>query len=348
MKEEPPYEGIAESLLNGTVVPFFGSAASAVCRPPEATAWEPGKPFLPFGTELARILARTSNYKAAEIAYNAALSDLAKAVAKTAPRVPLQKIKAALHPALAKHVGGPPGLALIASYFEQVQMDRRSLDRTLRESFRVMPEPGKLHAKLAAIDKIKLYVTTNYDDLVERALAFRHPHVLVDRLEKGLAISTDGKTLESIARTGNGLHDRLHDAQMDEPSAPILFKMHGSFDRNNPNNDSYLITEKDYVDYLGRNQGNYLPPYITRLMHGKNLLFLGYSLEDWNVRVILSKLLDPIKGGEILRCWAIVRGRSDAEQKVWRSNRLNIYPMDLQKFSDKLETELEAKLNRRR
>ena len=85
----------------------------------------------------------------------------------------------------------------------------------------------------------------------------------------------------------------MTDTETGEPSAPILFKMHGSIDRKNRKNDSYLITEEDYVDYLGRDQGNYIPPYINRLMQGKNFLFLGYSLEDWNVRVILRKLLNP-------------------------------------------------------
>src|SRR5262249_17848443 len=118
--------------------------------------------------------------------------------------------------------------------------------------------------------------------------------------------------------------------------------------------DTYLITEEDYVDFLGRAQENYIPAYIKRLMAGKKLLFLGYSLEDWNVRVILSKLLnsrrptpeagsaklrsdddDGKKDGE-LRYWAVVRGRNDAEQRVWQAKNLNIYSMDLREFTNKL------------
>jgi hypothetical protein len=77
-------------------------------------------------------------------------------------------------------------------------------------------------------------------------------------------------------------------------------------------------------------------------MEGKNFLFLGYSLEDWNVRVILRKLLTPIRLGDV-RCWAIVRGHSDTEQRVWQSHGLNIYPMDLLKFSEKLAAELDRR-----
>jgi hypothetical protein len=178
--------------------------------------------------------------------------------------------------------------------------------------------------------------------LLERALAARQPHILVDRLDKGLAICGANGKQDSISRTGQDLAQLLSDPQTGDPSAPILFKMHGSVDRKNRTNDSYLITEEDYVDYLGRDQGNYIPPYINGLMQGKNFLFLGYSLEDWNVRVILRKLLKPIKSGDV-RCWAIVRGRSDTEQRVWQSQSLNIYPMDLLVFSDRLVAELDRR-----
>jgi hypothetical protein len=141
---------------------------------------------------------------------------------------------------------------------------------------------------------------------------------------------------------GQDLDQRLTHPKTGEPSAPILFKMHGSIDRQDRKNDSFLITEEDYVDYLGRDSGHYIPPYINGLMQGKNFLFLGYSLEDWNVRVILRKLLLATKAGDV-RCWAIVRGRSDTEQRVWQTQNLNVYPMDLLKFSDRLVAELDRR-----
>ncbi len=58
------------------------------------------------------------------------------------------------------------------------------------------------------------------------------------------------------------------------------------------------------------------------------------------MRVILRKLLNPAKPADV-RCWAIVRGRSAAEQKVWQSQSLNIYPMDLIAFTDRLAAELD-------
>jgi hypothetical protein len=52
---DPPFGPIADGLKDGQVIPFFGAAASAVYRPP-TEQWEPGKPFMPFASELASTL----------------------------------------------------------------------------------------------------------------------------------------------------------------------------------------------------------------------------------------------------------------------------------------------------
>jgi SIR2-like domain len=361
---EPPYGPIARGLDRGEVVPFFGSAASAVGRPEEGgLKWCLRKPFFPFGAELADELARDSSYYSlAEAGQDVALTELLDAAAKATPGVDLDKLRTAFEPVICKHVG-MPSLALIASFFAHVQSTRGDLDQQLRETFSVESKPGPLQTTLAKIPKIKLYVTTNYDDLIEKALAEvdppRHPHVLVDRLDKGLWIYKQDAAPGPVDPID--LDDLLGDPQTGEPTAPIVFKLHGSIDRKNSEHDTYLITEEDYVDFLGRAQGDYIPAYIRRLMAGKKLLFLGYSLEDWNVRVILSKLLnsrrqtpdagnakpqsddDDRKSDRELRYWAVVRGRNDAEQRVWQAKNLNIYSMDLREFTKKLVAALDER-----
>jgi len=248
------------------------------------------------------------------------------------------RVETALSPILKKHIGDSPALALIASWAEHVQGDRRSLDRKLRQYFAVDGRPGLLHTMLADIDAARVYVTTNYDDLLEKALLHRRPHLIIDRGDKGLGVSVAGGPLQSVACTGKELYELLNDPKTQQPSSPVIFKMHGSVDLRTSSNDSYLITEEDYVDFLGRSGGHYIPPYVSGLFANKNFLFLGYSLADWNVRVILRKLLKTTAGK--VRFWAIVRGRSDIEQSVWQAQNLNIYPMNLLDFTAKLAAHL--------
>jgi hypothetical protein len=336
----PPYGFIADGLRAGDVIPFFGAAASAVYRPP-AEEWDAGKSFMPFGGELASALAKAANYPIVDVAHDRILSELQATVCNLIPDISPADATAALSPILRRHVGGPPSLALVASWAEHVQGNRRALDRRLRQCFSVNGTPGLLHTKLAAVAATQLYITTNYDNLLEQALAERRPHIIVDRGgDQGFWIGVEGRPFQQASGTGPEFYDLLNDPITLLPSRPIVFKMHGSIDKTNSNNDCYLITEEDYVDFLGRVGGSYIPPYINGLMEGKDLLFLGYSLLDWNVRVILRKLLRRPKTRGNVRFWAIVSGRSDVEQEIWQAHDLNIYPMDLLEFADELARHL--------
>jgi hypothetical protein len=267
--------------------------------------------------------------------------ELLTTVCSLSPTVSPADARAALSPILARHVGGPPNLALIASWGEHVQGNRRALDRKLRQCFDVTTAPGLLHTKLAEVDALQLYMTTNYDDLLEQALTVRRPHIVVDRGgDQGFWIGLEGGPFRQAASIGTEFYDLLNDPISQMPSRPIIFKMHGSIDKSTRSNDCYLITEEDYVDFLGRTSGSYAPPYINALMEGKDFLFLGYSLLDWNVRVILRKLLRRPRTRGHARFWAIVSGRSAVEQEIWQAHDLNIYPMDLVEFGEQLARHL--------
>jgi hypothetical protein len=294
----PPYGFIANGLKKGRIVPFFGAAASAVCRPPNEP-WEPGKAFMPFGSELALTLAKAANF----------------------PK---------------NLITGSPDLALIASWAEHVQGTRDYVNDNLHKSFAVECSPGELQKIITGIETTRLFITTNYDDLLEKALAPRQPHLIVDRGNQGLWVTAAGKEPEQVAPTGDRLYQLLNDEKTQLPSHPIVFKMHGSVDKVDADNDCYLITEEDYVDILGRDSGYYAPPYVDALMKGKDFLFLGYSLADWNVRVILRKLLKRTTAAKPVRCWAIVGGKTHVAQQVWQAQNLNIYPMDLLQFAREL------------
>lgn len=238
---EPPYEAIAEGLQNGTVVPFLGASASAVYRPQSET-WQPGRSFMPFGRELAAALAAHANYPIADTMYKAALTELLQAVLEMPVSLAPEKVEALIRAILHKHMGEPPDLALIASWVEHVQGDRHILERKLHQCFAIDCAPEILHTTLARIEGIPIYVTTNYDDLLEKALVDRRPHVLVDRAKKGIWVRAAGRPLQRVGSTE--LNALLDNPITQKPSHPIVFKMHGSVDVENAANDSYLIAEQ--------------------------------------------------------------------------------------------------------
>jgi len=229
---------------------------------------------------------------------------------------------------------GREDLAFVASYFVQKE-DSLSLQDELRDALCVPADPGQLHRCLASssLNALRLFVTTNYDDLIERALEPRLPWVVVDRGTPGTVWCRPprGEWQEIAAKNLRyAISDRTR---------PIVFKLHGSLDRDDRDNDSFLITEEQYVDFLGRSESRQLPQMLVAEMRGRSFLFLGYGLRDWNIRVLLHKLARA-RGTERIRSWAIVRNPGLAEQRVWEAQNVKMLDLDINDFVTGLEAVL--------
>ncbi len=234
---------------------------------------------------------------------------------------------------------GRDNLALVASYLFN-KTDQIVLNRELRSALlEATAEPGRLHHCLSnpSLDHLRFFVTTNYDDLVERALQNqkRSPWVVVDRGKEGSVwFRPPGGNWKEIKPT------ELSFEIPEEDRRPIVFKLHGSFDRDNLTADSFLITEEDYVDFLGRQEGGQLPPMLGTATIDRSFLFLGYALKDWNIRVLLRKLKETRGAKKKVLNWAIARDTGMAEHLVWDAQDVRMYDLDLDAFVTSLETAL--------
>src|SRR5918992_5162382 len=136
--DEHHYLQLSDLIAAGEVVPFLGAGAN-MCDRPDETPWEAGR-FLPSGVELAAELAERSRYPARDN-YD---------------------------------------LLRVSQYVDAV-LGERQLYRYLRAIFAVDYPPNSLHHFLAAMPALlreqgspqPLVITTNYDDLVERAFVER-------------------------------------------------------------------------------------------------------------------------------------------------------------------------------
>ena len=103
---------------------------------------------------------------------------------------------------------------------------------------------------------------------------------------------------------------------------PTVVKLHGAIDRLNPDDDSYVVTEDDYIDYLAIGDvGEQIPFSLRQRMADSHFLFLGYSMHDWNLRVILNRIWGAQQLD--LRSWAVQRepldpAVRDVEEALWR------------------------------
>jgi hypothetical protein len=133
----------------------------------------------------------------------------------------------------------------------------------------------EIHRAVADLN-LPLYLTTNYDDFMTKAL-MRDAPPRVPRREVCYwhLIRRDESLpeIEPLAPT---------------PEAPVVYHLHGWL--SDP--DSMVLTEDDYLDFLiciSEEEQKLLPPQIQRAVARTSLLFLGYSLEDMNFKVLFRK-----------------------------------------------------------
>lgn len=229
-------------------------------------------------------------------------------------------------------------LARVAQYHEGVA-GRGSLEVELHEVFASQFRPGPLHYHLAEYPGL-LIVTTNYDDLLETAFRERgKPFYLV-------IYRTDIPRV-SVLRHDQDEPNELHPNEVDLPvgQMPVIFKMHGAPDPADPERDSYVITEDDYVEFLARMSASAaIPALFAEHFKHSHFLFLGYGLRDWNLRVILHKIwkdfrpqdLRPGRRRRRFASWAIQQWAEPLEREFWSRRDLTIYELSIAEFLDQL------------
>jgi hypothetical protein len=293
---------MADLLASGQITPVLGAGASLSER--GDLPWSGDSPAcLPSGGELGRYLASRAQFPTDEPA-----SDLAK----------------------------------VAQYFNVV-VGRSRLRQRLHAIFAGDFAPASIHHLLARIAAPLLIVTTNYDDLIERAFA------AAGRAYDLVVYPTDNVEEWGAAvahwRHGAAAPDYVSPKKLriDLAQTTVIFKMHGTIDRQDLRREAYVITEDDYADFLVRMAKQAAIPAIFAEQFGRNhFLFLGYSLGDWNFRVILSKIERdlPRSGRDDLPSWSIQQNPSLLEQELWERRGVTIYDLPIKEFVDRLNRAL--------
>jgi hypothetical protein len=131
------------------------------------------------------------------------------------------------------------------------------------------------HAVLADLP-LPLYITTNYDDFMVRALRNRNKKPKQELCRWNKAVKEEPSVFD------------YEPVFTPSPDEPVVFHLHG----HTGVPESLVLTEDDYLDFLmniSKDQ-NLIPPRIQRAFRETSLLFLGYQLADWNFRVLFRNL----------------------------------------------------------
>jgi hypothetical protein len=307
------YFRVAKRMLDGKVVPFLGAGAN-LCGRPEGEGWRLGQ-FLPSGAELAQVLAKESGYPDADD------RDL-----------------------------------LRISQFVDAVLGGQTLYDYLRETFDAAYPPTVLHRFLARTSTRlrergapqQVVLTTNYDDALEQA--FDEAGAPYDVLwYEAKPVEYGGLFVHRHGDTATPIHLPNEYDELAPDERTVIVKLHGAMVRGDASRDSYVITEDDYIQYLARNDiASQIPAVLRARITESHLLFLGYRMRDWNLRVVLQRLW----GRQVLanKSWSIQREEADAElneveQKLWADRDVDLLYVPLDGYLDKLESEIDKQLH---
>jgi hypothetical protein len=182
----------------------------------------------------------------------------------------------------------------------------------------------------------QLLVTTSYDLALEAA--FLEAGEEFDVVSYVAAGPNRGKFCH-ISPNGTGHLIDLPNTYATELSLEertVILKLHGQVDRGPEREwESFVITEDDYIDYLSKSDvAGAVPVSLAAKLRRSHFLFLGYTMGDWNLRVILNRLWSdqPLS----YRSWAVQPKAQPLEREFWRRRDVDVHDLQLQRYVETL------------
>ncbi|GAB4376507.1 MAG: hypothetical protein Kow0042_22890 [Calditrichia bacterium] len=181
-------------------------------------------------------------------------------------------------------------------------LDRNRLVKSLNQYLREGKKPSPVLLMLASLP-FKIFVTTNYDLLLESAIRKfdKEPEVFVY----------------------NPQHDQPTRDLSSDPTIdrPMVFKMHG--DLHHP--ETIVITDEDYITFIQRmtekDISHPVPETIRYRMGRWPILFVGYSLRDYNLRLLIRTLRWRIDPANFPSSYSVDRKPDRLIMQVWQNER---------------------------
>jgi hypothetical protein len=182
----------------------------------------------------------------------------------------------------------------------------------------------------------QLIVTTRYDLALERA--FLDAGEAFDVVSY-IATGRNRGRFCHIGPDGQGtLIERPNEyaTELSLEHRTVILKLHGQVDITTDRVwESFVVTEDDYIGYLAQSEvASVLPVALAAKLRRSHFLFLGYTMADWNLRLLLYRLW----GDEPLsyRSWAVQEEARPFELEFWRRHDVNVIDVPLEEYVEAL------------
>jgi DNA-binding SARP family transcriptional activator len=210
--------------------------------------------------------------------------------------------------------------------------------------------PTPLHRFFASLPPLlrerglphQLLVTTSYDTALERAFAeagevFDVVSYLATGRNRGrfCHVGPDG--------TGSLIEEpNTYATELSLDRNTVILKLHGQVERTAERTwESFVVTEDDYIDYLAQTEvAAAVPVSLAAKLRRSHFLFLGYTMADWNLRVILHRLWgdQPLS----YHSWAVQPEPKPLEREFWHRRDVDVLELPFEQYAEILGRYLAA------
>jgi CHAT domain-containing protein len=314
-KSESFWPFLLEDLRKGTCVPFLG--------PGVATG------LLPAPGDVATKLAEKYNYPLTD---THDLAKVARYIALNAPQDLRTEYTRILRRSLFAYLGLKPTKEDRQRYVE-ANFTETATGIGWAEKVLTLHE-NEIHHLLADL-RLPLYMTTNCDSFMTEAL----------RARGLISVRRAGPRWEQVQA---GTPQYTLDP---EPSRanPVVFHLNG-YDEDPRQASQLVLSEDDFLAHfvrLRRDHNAVLPMDVIELLGQSSFLFLGYSLDDWEFRVVLQGLVAGLDRPKKVNVGVqLEQGAGQNAEKVinylgdyMRQYNINIYWGTPQQFVTELQHE---------
>ena len=201
-------------------------------------------------------------------------------------------------------------LQRVSQYFEMKTKFRSRLVDEIKDAVHVNREPSPILRMLAELE-FPVVITTNYDQLYEKVVEEK---AKAENITDPYQVSVYNPNIKKKVETLDCPHKP-------DPKRPYILKIHGDVDTE----ESIVLTDEDYIQFVLRmsDQKPYHPfgPNVLAHLIRWPTLFVGYSLMDYNLRLLFKTLRWKLDAASIPPTYSVDKKPDVLIRDVWENQQ---------------------------
>jgi len=200
-----------------------------------------------------------------------------------------------------------------------------------------------LYRLLARIDAPLVLISSGYDDQLE--CCFREEGKRFVELSSIVSRSDDYDIGHVIASYSDQkepdrpyLAEELSALKLQDDGYSIIYKIRGSctaVSKSELKRDALTVTESDYFTFA-RYAQKIIPSYLSSLLRGRGFLFVGFSPDSWEQRLLVDGLLSKRTHASD-ECYTVGVSQDPLEVAYWQKQKVQHYDVNLPELDEHIE-----------